>query len=517
MDGLLLRFRSITQSGRPWEYYRQITGGRLQPLAIPALALGTLALAAASGFVATRMFSDKVQLALAGLFGFWVAFFRPDLMILLVLAMSSTIVEDAQLPSFRGFTAIEMCLMVLLGVVMTRALSSKRVEESFVRTPLDWPVFLFFVASTISNYNGLNNLGTVDSFVNYVWRRLLNYLIFFAVTNLIRTRRQLTTLVGGMFVMATVVAVLMIAQQAVGTSVSLIPSRERVATAAALGQAQAGVARVALPGVALVYVMLLPAFVLHVTPDYLKAHKWLSLIPVVLLPVATLFTFTRSLWLGAVLSGSILVLFPRVEGRRVVLLILILAVSVAVLVPLLIPYFPRVATVVDAVTARFASLFAGEELVYDSSTQWRLRENDLAIAKFKEYPILGIGPKGVYRTPWSDGETDQYGVCDLCRYIHNSYLYLLVDLGIVGVLPVLWFSILFLLRGFSAWRTVQDLVLRGIIVGFTLSYIAVLVTSVSSPRFTESYFIPVIGVALGINEVALRLDWRNLRSKNGRV
>jgi putative inorganic carbon (HCO3(-)) transporter len=373
-----------------------------------------------------------------------------------------------------------------------------------VRTPLDWPIFLFFVVSVVSFLNARYILRTYSyQWSIPVWRIMFDYMVFFAVTNLVRTRRQLMTVVAGMFVMATLVAAFMIAQQAVGTSVSIIPGVKGVGAATVLSQEFGDVARVSLQGSAIVFVMLVPALILYVTPEYSKRHRWLSLIPVVLLPLAIAFTFDRNMWIGATLAMVVFILIARFEGRKLVFLIVAWIVIASLLVPLLSTYHPRVDSIMNALSLRAASLFAGDELVYDSSTQWRLRENSLAIPKIQERPILGLGPGSEWRKPMREGRDA------LTHYIHNAYLYLLLDLGIAGFLPFLCFSILALVRGFSSWYTLREPVLRGLVLGFTLSFIAILSSGMTSPRLLEASYAPLIGVMLGINEVAIRLDRRS--------
>jgi O-antigen ligase len=497
---LSLRFRSLVRIKQRLGYYLALAQSELESAAVPLLALSTLVLAAAAGLLAAMLPllpESRVKL-LAGLPILFLAFKRPHCVLLLLLILSSTFVEARNLPYLFGFSALEWCVILLLGLVVTRALSD-RGKDAFVRTPLDWPVFLFFLAGTISLISAVYTLGTVEEFRNRIWRTLLLYLVFFAVTNLVRTRRQLMTLVGGMFVVASVVAAFMVLQQAVGPGVNIIPGQYRAYAATALGQELKGVARVSPPGALIVFVMLLPAFVLHVTPEYLKGHKWLSYIPVVLLPPAIAFTFDRNMWLGAI-SGSIaFILISRLKSRRFVSLVLVLAVGASLLVSLLNVYFPRIDTVVEGLSARFNSLFAGDELVYDASTQWRLRENELAVAKIKEYPVLGIGPSGEYRPSWSN--TDK-----LTGYVHNAYLFLLVDVGIVGFLPLLWLSVAYLARGICGWHTLRDPVLRGLVLGFVLSFVALLVSNLAAPRFLEMNGALLVGVILGISEVAIRLE-----------
>lgn len=470
-----------------------------QSLAAPVLAITALILGIIFGFLATELSLAMALVALGGLVVVYAAFYRPEWIILLMLVVYATIIDDRSIPRIaKRFTAVEVCLLLLLGLIIIRAFSkSNRAEGGFVHTPLDWPVFLFFAVSTVSFLNAKYNLGTNTIIASLSWRNLSLYMIFFAVTNFIRTRRQLMILIGSMFVMAAVVAGLMIVQQFLGPGVSIIPSKEEVGTATALGQELYDVARVTAPGAAIVYVMLLPAFVLYITPECLPARKWLLLIVIVLFPVAIAFTFTRSMWSGAVLSCVLFILIAR-GNKNFVLLLLALVIAASLLVPLINAYFPRTETIVEALSLRVGSLFAGDKLIEDKSTQWRLRENEQVIPTIKKYPIWGVGPGGEYRAPWDKG--DAY-----THYIHNGYLYLLVDLGIVGFLPFLWFSIVFLVRGLLAWYRLQDPVLKSIIIGFTLSYVAVLSSSGTSPRFFEQNYILLIGVMLGINEVVIRL------------
>jgi O-antigen ligase len=231
----------------------------------------------------------------------------------------------------------------------------------------------------------------------------------------------------------------------------------------------------------------------------MRGRKWLSCIPLVLFPAAIAFTFDRNLWIGVVIASIASILIVRTEGGRVVLLVLVLVIGAVLLGTLLDAYFPRIGITLDALSLRFQSLFAGDDLVYDSSTQWRLLENKYAIPTIQKHPLLGIGPRATYRPPIRLGE-------DLLRhYVHNAYLWLLVDFGFAGFLPFLWFSMAFLLRGISAWYTLDDPILRSLALGFTAGYIVLLVSSLAAPRFLTTYGAILVGAVLGINEVIIRL------------
>jgi O-antigen ligase len=487
----------------PLSYRVEMARVKLKSLAFPALLISTLVLAASSGLLASLLplLPQRRVKLLAGLPIIFLALYSPHWIILLILTISSRLINARSLPTVARLTPVELGVILLLGLIVIRALSDPQ-EYPFIRTPLDWPVFLFVLAGLVSLFNAKYILGTYNFGSMTIWRILFDYLLFFAVTNLVRTRGQLMTLVGGMLVMATLVAALMIAQQVVGPARSVLPGSMNVWTARVFTQQFSGVARINIPGSAMVYVMLVPVLILHATPEYLKGRKWLSLIPVVLLPLAIAFTFSRNLWIGIILAIIIFVAVARVESKKLISLIAVLVVLATLLVPLASSYYARVNDITEALFFRANSLFAGDELLNDPSTQWRLEENELAIPKIKEHPILGLGPGAEYRKP-----TRQVG--GLTSYIHNGYLYMLLDFGITGFLPFLWFSIIYLIRGFSSWYTLKEPVFRAIVIGFAVSYIAVLSSSTTSPRLLEANYATLLGVMLGINEVAIRLGERS--------
>ena len=92
---------------------------------------------------------------------------------------------------------------------------------------------------------------------------------------------------------------------------------------------------------------------------------------------------------------------------------------------------------------------------------------------------------------------------DATRYIHNGHLWILLDAGLFGYLAFMVLSFTFLIRGFRYWRTIASGRLKGVVLGFTLVYLACLISAVTVPTFTVWGWTPVIGITMGINEVIL--------------
>ena len=472
----------------------------LRRLLPAALAVAAVLGGALAGALATRLSVQFTALILGGLVVILLLFSRPEYAILLILVASSSIFDPRQVPSISvGFTfsAVEVLLILLLGLVVAQSLGDR--GRPYVQTPLDLPIALFFLATFLSLENAVLNLGTNVDVLEYRWRIMFNYLLFFAVTNLVRTRRQLLRLVVGLLTLATIVAVMMLAQQAVGTSVVILPGR--VETAGVFEDAFSGVTRILPPGQSLILVMLLPALVLLITRRPLDRTGWLLSLSVALLLTALAFTFNRNMWAGTAvaLAGLFLVSTPA-QRKRLVQFLVVLALLAAIAIPLANLYAPHVGQIFDALYIRAASLFSGERVAHSASWQWRLMENRHAWAQIQRHPWLGIGPGNHYRPRIRLGGDETTG------YMHNTYLFVLMDFGLAGFVPLLWFSLLFLIRGYRRWALIRDPTWQAVALGLTLAYIPLLVAGIAAPVFMDWFWTPVVGVVLGVNEVIYRLE-----------
>lgn len=80
-------------------------------------------------------------------------------------------------------------------------------------------------------------------------------------------------------------------------------------------------------------------------------------------------------------------------------------------------------------------------LATDASANWRLRESELALASFRERPLLGTGFGAHYRDRVPN---DPFSGQDGLTYVHNAYLSAVVKLGIFGLAPIIGMILLVL-------------------------------------------------------------------------
>jgi hypothetical protein len=336
-------------------------------------------------------------------------------------------------------------------------------------------------------------------------RVLSYYLTFFIVTNLVRELRQLNSLLNGLFLLATIVAAAMVVQFFLGHTVQLLSGR--VESLGTQGVVYEDVTRILPPGVSIVLVSfgaLLSILVL----EKIKPRRLLKFLQFGLLGMALLFTFLRSYWAVLIIMFFLMGYIFRGYDRRRLIRWGLVAIFSAAMILLVIFSDPdsRAARLAGASMDRLSTLgrsgtFQGK----DSSLNWRKIENRYAFSTIASHPLIGLGMGARYRP--RDPRLDQRGASspsfDFRGYIHNGHLWVLLQSGLVGYISLMWLSLAFLIRGFRYWRSIANDRIRGVVLGFTLVYVAVLIAAVVNPTFTQWNWTPVIGIIMGINEVIL--------------
>jgi O-antigen ligase len=140
----------------------------------------------------------------------------------------------------------------------------------------------------------------------------------------------------------------------------------------------------------------------------------------------------------------------------------------------------------------------------DSSLEWRVMENYYAQQSVREHLWLGIGPSGVYRPPFEiEVQANEYPIN---WYVHNSYLWIAVMMGLAGLVPFLWLSFQFILRTLWRWTELRDDEFVGVYIGFGTGYLGMMISNIVAPNFVQSWALIIYPVAMGVNEVIYRLN-----------
>ncbi len=429
---------------------------------------------------------------------------RPEVALVGILIITASIVFEDQLPTIYVGVSLhipDIFLLASFAILLVRWM----IEPGFkiVKTPLDRPLLVFYGLTLLSTFIAVTQSTVEVEPARRAMRILSYYLTFFIVTNLVKERRQIDFLLRSIFFLATVVAVAMVLQYVLGTANPLLPGR--VEALNTQGSIYEDVVRILPPGYSLLLLSFITIFCILVF-EKITSLGILRYLQVCLLGMALILTFLRSYWAALIVVLILFAYLVREDDRRRLAGWGGITVCLAALVLALILSDPAsgAAGLVKASGERLGTLFDSETFQgSDGALNWRMIENNYAISAIAAHPWMGMGMGFTYR-PW-DFRIDQIRTTsaglDFRTFIHNGHLWILLQSGLLGYLSLMWLSFVFMLRGFKYWRIIADPKLKGVVLGFTLTYLSVLISAVVNSSFMQWRWTPVLGIMMGINEV----------------
>lgn len=222
--------------------------------------------------------------------------------------------------------------------------------------------------------------------------------------------------------------------------------------------------------------------------------------------IMQLLSFARSIWIGAVFGLAFLFLIS-LGRQKINFLKFILAgilsaslyLSVAMSVPADNPLFKSI----YALEKRYESIFTAKEepSIITRGSEWREAKR-MAL----EHPFFGngLGTQITYfrYDIWFGAQT-----WETTRYIHNAYLFLFLNMGILGLASFLWFAASFIKYGIAVYRFLEDGIDKAIALGVVSSFASLMVVSLAGPFLTS----PLLTMWLGFFMGALIIIDRSLK------
>lgn len=300
------------------------------------------------------------------------------------------------------------------------------------------------------------------AFVYWLWFPILFWLVGRDDAGMLKLGR-LIMLIGG--------AISLIALLQWSTGVQIIATG-RVGALDTAGGAQGDQTRVQMQGFVFVLFCVVWAFLSLVH----GRRGWWLLGPVILLLLAALYVnFGRGLWFWTGAAVLLSVLF--VGQRRAVYMLSLLAISVSLSVGGLALFKPQV---LDTMVTRFASV--RDEGGSRTSLGWRKLENEDALGRVARSPVVGVGLGGEYRRWISEIRLFE----DHTRYVHNSYIFVALKLGVPALLALLALLALSWRKGRAAIRSCAD-DRKPLLIAAVATLPAVLGLSVTQPELANAY------------------------------
>ncbi|MBN1427336.1 MAG: O-antigen ligase family protein [Anaerolineae bacterium] len=466
-------------------------------------------------FVAASPIAVFLLIALGFFLG--IAYKHPELFIVSLVLATSTAIPFEDIPVIASIGpgrifVTDLVLLIPFGLMMLRLLAER--DYTLLSSPLDLPLMLFVLVALIATWLGFSremsqmSISKVFSSPPMIIRLAIPeirciayYLIFFSATNIVRSEKQLSWLLAGLYMGALIAAALIILQVAFpGVELVRVGRVESLLTE---GVRYKDVTRVAdLPGEGLILIMfsVVLANLLHLRPT--RIRDWVLFVP---LGMALLFTYNRNFWASLALSAMILAyLGNRAGWQRFTIYGMAgaLLVAVVVMISLSMPE-SKVAQVAQAAGDRFISLVKSDTYTEGNSFQFRIIEADYAIQQLENRPVFGVG-LGAYYRPYDNRLDWQY--FDGRGYIHNGHFFVMLKSGLLGYLCFVLISIIFVVRGFRHWHVVKEPQFRAVLLGFVTAYLGIAIAAFVNPIYMQANWAPVLGLMWGINEVILRFN-----------
>lgn len=319
------------------------------------------------------------------------------------------------------FKASDVVTVLVLGALTVRQYM-KGLPFSFRGHPLKAPFVSFLLIGLLSLALAMtlfkNQVPLIYRdgrvFVYWLWLPLLIWMVQSEQMTRVSLQKLIMSLAGFMATVALIQAV---------TGVQFVAAG-RVADLEGAAGLMGGITRVQFPG----YVFISFAMVwLTVQLTGNIKRVWLVGPLLLVLAAAVYVNFGRALWAWTAFS-LLLSIFLLGRGRALRLASLLIIGGGVALAALYAIKPVVLENIVDRITS--VQREGGNRTSYG----WRKWENEDAIARISNSPLVGVAIGGEYR-PWI-AELRVFE--DHTRYVHNSYLFYALKLGVPGLLALLW-------------------------------------------------------------------------------
>ena len=463
----------------------------------PTIILGVLGLGGlvAALYLAPQPATQGLVLLGLGLPVVLLLWHRPELGLLGILFLAANFlpldIVDIRLPIGGGLELRDLLTLGLFGLLVFRGLSRKTLEIPW--WSVGAPLTVFMALVLFSAAYALLWQGVESHWVFAELRDLSAYALFFITAWSLGKPRHLTTILIGLFVIADLTASIIFIQQFLGVSRPLLPAMAASYWGIWLeGSAGSfGSVRVVPPSHVLVYFAMLIAGGLAIFETRRKLRAGL-VIQFGLLGLALLLTYTRAQWIATAIALALMamVLVPMYKAQigRFALLSIPLVLILSGLMGFGLQGLMQGTPVLKLLSDRATTLLTPDETIDSRSLQWRIFENEEALQSIMQHPLLGVGLGNSYRDLTTlQGEADGWftnnslaagEVSRFTRYVHSSYIWIPVKMGIPAFVIFIWFCAALLVAGWRLMRNLPERQMKGVVLAIVTGFIGLLVWTI---------------------------------------
>ena len=452
-------------------------------------------------------------MALLVLGGFTWAFAELAVLIFLALTAGLMRASDLYVPlPLGGLYPADVVLIGLLCFLLTRSILWDR--SAACHMAMFKPLVVFLGVCALSLVYAVQFAEVpLNSALNEL-RPIAFYAVAVVTALAVTRKRQLDVLLIGLLILTNVIVAAIVLQQFAGVGRFLLPGMDEwqvgqvdsagttdVDTSSTFGGI--GGVRLVPPAHVLLFFVTVLAFIMMVAPRASRSMRVFWAAEFAVVNCGLLLTYTRGQWVASVISlGLAFLLLPRVAQVRIAG-VLVAGGGIATLCVLLFAAGleppGNVAAYGGALAARALSALNVEDTLGSPSLQWRVFETEQAVNALTHAP-QGVGLGNAYRPVTTfQGEAAGYqGTEPLNRFVHNSFLYIAVKTGLLGLAAFMWFCLAFLVSSMRIFRRTPDGPERWLVLAVLVTFIGVLSWSLTEANFMQTGSTALIGLLVGI-------------------
>jgi len=161
-----------------------------------------------------------------------------------------------------------------------------------------------------------------------------------------------------------------------------------------------------------------------------------------------------------------------------------------------------------AFVERVLSIVTPEETLGSDSLQWRIFETEQGLRSVSENPLVGVGLGNSYRaitTLQGEARGIRTGyslaagkISSLTRFLHNSYLFIAVKMGLPALACFLWFCAALVVKSGQLYRNLSEGQSRGIVLAVLASFVGLMLWSVLHQHFVQTESTAIVGLMAGL-------------------
>ncbi len=441
---------------------------------------------------------------------------RPEFGLLAIIFLTSSLVPadvvDLRLP-IGGLDLRDLVLIGVLGLLILKELSHRTLSVPLWRVGA--PLLVFLGLAAFSTLYALLYQNVESNWVFSDLRVVLFYCVFFVTGWSVTNRRQLATILVGLFILADLVAGVLVLQQFLGADHPLLAamsySNWRMNVEQTGSSGSFGMVRIMPPGVVLVYFAMALALCLMVfTPQ--RRLRTVFALQFVCLSFGILLTYTRALWIAAAAAVGLVViaLFPTYKAHLIHYTVIgIVAIGlVAGLASIDLQQSAGNSALVTTSLARVLSILTPEETLNSDSLQWRVFETEEGLRSVSEHPLLGVGLGNSYRrvsTFQGEARGIRTGrslaageISSLTRFVHNSYLSIAIKMGLPALASLLWFCAALVVSSALLYKNESAGQPRAIALAVLAGFVGLMLWSIFHQHFIQTESTAIVGLMAGL-------------------